>query len=415
MNTQTVNRNGYLIDQVISKDNDYQELSPHERYLKRQNRKKNILKATIIGICVCVLSAIIKYFIGVMSNSLAIESDAMSSLTESYSYIISTVGIYIAHKKPNKEHPNGYGRIEFLTAIIGSILVIIAGWHYFETSFKRILAPQPSSVTTIQLIIIGVTILGKLFLYFDDKKVGKEYNSAGLITASRNALLSTFSTVLVIFATIVYREFHIDIDGWVGLVIASLMLLTGIIGFKNGISSIIGKPIKASVGNSITNILMKYPPIIGVYDLRVNDNGTGILRGTVNAEVPADTIAEEIYLGFRKAKTEVYRKLGIDLTIGLLTVNYCNDQIFPIYQELQKELNDLEEIKNVHGFNWNKDNNEVDLHVLVDYDKLNNEELDDKIQNLVRKYIPDANILTEYNVNYLENQPKDSPVSCQLD
>ena len=192
------------------------------------------------------------------------------------------------------------------------------------------------------------------------------------------------------------------------------MITTGVLGFKNGISSIIGKPIKASTGTAIMEILMKYPPIIGVYDLRVNDIGTGLVRGTVNAEVPSDAIAQDIYHGFRKAKTEVYRKLGIDLTIGLLTVNYCDANIFTVYQELENELNALDEINNIHGFNWDKNTNDVDLHVIVDYDKLNNEELDNKIQEIVRKYIPDANILTEYNVNYLENQAAMNGANCQI-
>lgn len=414
MNSSAKNVSEYLVTQVASDIDTLEDLSPKEREEKRQKRKSEILKSDFIGVSVCVISALIKFIIGLTTNSLAIESDAIDSLTESYSYIISFLGITLAHKKPNKKHPNGFGRIEFLTAVIGGVLVIVTGWHYFESSLRRIASPQASNVTSLQLLIVAITIVGKIYLFFDDRKAGKEYNSTGLITASRSALLSTFSTVLVIFAAIVYHYLNIDIDGWVGLIIAIFMIFAGIIGIKNGMSSIIGKPIKRQVGVEITDILLQNPPIIGVYDLRLNDNGASIIRGTVNAEVPNTTSVEDTYNAFRNARAEVYRKLGIDLTIGLITVNYCDTEIHPLFNSINAEILSLEGIQNFHGFKWNKERNEVDVHVIVDFDKLNDDKLEQQIQDIIHKYIPDSSVLVEFNVNYLEDQSVNRIPACKV-
>lgn len=411
MNTTMNNssRDGYLIDVQNYETDNLEDLSPKERFEKRQFRKKKIVKACITGILVCVICAAIKFFIGYVNHSISVESDAMSSLTESYSYIISAVGITLAHKKPDKAHPNGYGRLEFLTVMIGSVLVIIAGWHYFEQSIQRIFSPELSTLSTLDFIIIGITILGKLYLFKDDGEVGKEINSAGLTTASKNALLSALTSVIVIIGAIFSQYFKIDIDGIVGVIIALLMLYTGISGLQKGIKPLLGSPIKLETAQAITKILLKYYPIIGVYDLRLNNNGANIIRGTVNCEVPENANAEEIYEAFRKARTEIYRKLGIDLTIGLMTVNYCDPEVFPKFNEIYNEVIKIDGIENVHGFNWNQENNEVDIHVLVDYKQLENQDLRDKIQDIVLKSIPDSKVLVEFNVNYLEEKQKTMP------
>lgn len=415
MNTQVKDRSGYLIQPETNVSDNLSELTPTERIQNIQIRKKNILHAAVTGVIVCVICAVVKFFIGYISNSLAVESDAMSSLTESYSYIISYIGITIAHKKPTKKHPNGFGRMEYLTAIVGGIFVIVAGWHYFESSFQRILNPQISTVSFTSLLVVGVTILGKLYLFKDDNEVGKKYSSVGLITASRNALLSSLSSVLVIISAIVAYYFKVDIDGWVGLIIALIIIYTGFFGIKSGITNIVGKPVSKDVGRAVTEILLKNYPIIGVYDLRLNDNGAGIVRGTVNAEVPDDINAEQIYDGFRNARFEVYRKLGIDLTIGLLTVNYCDKDVYPIFNEINNKVTQLKGVENLHGFKWNKDTNQVDLHVIVDYDQLNNnQELNDQIQNIIREYIPDSSILVDFNVNYLENKNDLKGAACKI-
>ncbi len=414
MNTQLTDRNGYIIEQVIPVSDGLEDLSPSERVKKRLERRNGILKAAIVGISVCVLFAIIKFFIGTSSHSLAIRSDAISSLTESYSYIISFLGISLAHKKPDSKHPNGYGRIEYLTAIVGGVLVLITGWHFFETSLRRIYKPEMSSVTGLQLVIIALTILGKLYLYFDDKKIGHKFNSAGLITASRSALLSSLSSLLVIIAAVVAQVYKVDIDGWVGLIIACFMIFVGIVGLKGGITSILGKPVSKKVAQAITRILLDNPPIVGVYDLRINNLGTGLFRGTVNAEVPAETNAEEVYEAFRKARTEIYRKTGVDMTIGIITVNYCKEEVFPKYQRISNKILNEEGVQNVHGFNWNEDTNDVDLHVIVDYNSLNNQDLEEKIRDIVKEEIPDSNVLVDFNVNCIEDPNQLKEAVCKI-
>lgn len=414
MNPSALSNKGYLV-QKENDDLDYlEELSPKERYEKRMKRKKQIIYAAALGIVMCILFAIVKFVIGKISNSLAIESDAVSSLTESYSSIIAVIGILIAHKKPNEKHPNGYGRIEFITAVVGGIFVLVAGWHYFETSLRRVFAPQLSNVTINQLIIIAVTIAGKFYLFLKDKKVGKEYKSSGLITASRNALLSCFSSLLVILSAVVAQTAGIDIDGWIGVIISFFMLATGIIGIKNGMTPLLGAPVKASDAKIISKILLNQYPIVGVYDLRLVNNGAGITRGTVNAEVPGTASAEEVYKAFRIARTEIYRKLGIDITIGLITVNYCEDEVFPAFNEIASEVLKLDGITNIHGFNWDKGNNDVDVHVIVDFDYLNDDQLGDKIQEIIQKHIPGSSVFVDFNVNYLEEPPEKLAAACAV-
>ncbi len=408
-----VNKHGY----IVKKSESYEKLktlTKKERLKRIKIRKDKIITACVIGIIVCIVFALIKFSIGRITNSLAIESDAVSSLTESYSSIVAAVGIWLAHKRPNKRFPNGFGRIEFLTAIIGGVFVIITGWHYFENSWTRIQTPQVSLVNGTQLFIIFVTILGKFFLFLYDRKIGKEYGSSGLITASRSAMLSCFSSLLVIVSSIIYQYFRFNIDGYVGLIISVGMLLTGFVGILNGIYPLLGKPVDPETFNYIEEILLDKDPIVGVYDLRVLNNGAGIMRGTVNVEVPIAASADEIYNAFRDARTEIYRKLGIEITIGLLTVNYCSDEVFPVFNLVFDQLIRMDGIQNIHGFRWDKQANEVDLHVIIDFDYLNDEELDRKIRRAVQEVCPNTDVLVDYNVNYIKDNPKQYHPVCNI-
>lgn len=387
------------------------ELSSAERIRVRKHRALIIERTAALGVVACVIFFLVKLGIGLKTQSSALITDAVSSLTDSYSSIIAIVGVAIAHRKPNEEHPNGFGRVEFLTAIIGAVIVIFTGARMMESAVETIRTPDahPSALSSEQLLILGVTIAVKLVLYVEDRRIGHEYGSSGLVTASRSALLAAFLSLLVIASSLIWQYYQVDLDGWTSLVISILMIVTGILGFKKGVTALTGGPVDKTTADSIRTIILKYPPFISVYDIFINNTGAGRIRGTASVEVPVSADLEDVYESSRRARREILRKLNINLFLTPLAINYCDSAIRPDYHRLCNLLLKVPGVENVHGFKWNKARKRADLVVVTDFAHENDEELETLVEGIVSELLDDAHVCIDFHTSFVAKDAKPAP------
>lgn len=343
--------------------------------------------------------AAIKFAIGSASHSLAITTDAMNNLSDAVSSVITVAGIKLAERKPTRKHPLGYGRIEYLSALVISVIIILAGYEFFKSSWQRILHPVFSTVTWMQIMLIILTILGKIYMWHIDIKNGRKYHSDALIASGRDALNDTFSTALTILAALAVILWHTDIDGWAGLAISIMIIWSGFQSLMDAAGSIIGRPASPETASQIRRIILTCPPIINTSNLIINSIGPENVRGTINVEVPDTVNAGEAFDAMDTAEREILSQTGIHLVLGLVAVNYQDPAVRDVWQKIKRAVLAIPGTKDVNGFRLKQEPKHVHFDVTVAFKSPGLNELTKKIDEAVREVCPDCKVDFDVYIN----------------
>ena len=204
-------------------------------------REKAIVKTSIIGVVTNVLLAVFKAIVGMVSHSIAVTLDAVNNLSDALSSVITIVGAKLGAKKPNKKHPLGYGRIEYLSSMLVAAIVLYAGITSLVESVKKIISPETPDYSTVSLIIIAVAIVVKLVLGQYVKKQGKKHNSGALVASGSDALFDAVLSASVLASAAVYLIWHISLEAYVGVIIAVIIIKAGVEMMIETLNDILGK------------------------------------------------------------------------------------------------------------------------------------------------------------------------------
>ena len=230
-------------------------------------REKTIIRTSIIGIIANVLLAAFKAAVGLMANSIAIVLDAVNNISDAGSSLITIVGTKLAGKEPDKEHPFGYGRIEYLSAMIISVIVLYAGITSFVESVKQIIHPETPDYNAVSLIIVAVAVVVKILLGRYVKGVGKKVNSDSLVNSGEDATLDSVISASTLVAAGIFLIFHVSVEAWLGAVISAVIIKSGIEMLRDTISQILGERNDAELARAIQKTVMSFPDVQGAYDL----------------------------------------------------------------------------------------------------------------------------------------------------
>ena len=234
---------------------------------KQENRNKTIIKTSIIGILANVFLAAFKAFVGMTSNSIAIVMDAVNNLSDAASSVITIIGTKLAGREADKKHPFGYGRVEYLSAMVISLLVLYAGITAFVESVKKIIHPDVPDYSAAALIIVAVAVVVKIVLGIYVKRVGVRVNSDSLINSGEDAKLDSVISASTLAAAAIYLLFHVSLEAWLGAIIALVIVKAGIDMRKETLSKILGERADAKLAQEIKATVTGYPEISGAYDL----------------------------------------------------------------------------------------------------------------------------------------------------
>ena len=230
----------------------------------------------------------IKYLAGVLSASIAMTADAFNNLSDAGSSVITVIGFKLAGKKPDPKHPFGHGRIEYLSGLAVATIIIVMGYELIKDSFLKILHPEPIEWSPIALAILGISIAIKLYMAFYNKKIGKKIDSQPMLATSADSLSDTISTTVVALCTIIAHFTNLKLDGWCGIAVGILIVVTGIKSAIETIGPLLGEPPSEEFIKSVEDIVMSHEEIIGIHDMVVHDYGPGRVMITLHAEVPAN-------------------------------------------------------------------------------------------------------------------------------
>ena len=318
---------------------------------KEQPRNAVIIRNSVISIGANVLLAAFKAVIGAATGSIAIVMDAVNNLSDAASSLITIVGTRLAGRQPDKKHPLGYGRIEYLTAVIISVIVLYAGITSLQSSIKGILHPELPSYTAISLVIVAAAVLVKILLGTYVKKTGQKVNSGSLIASGEDARMDAVISASTLAAAAVFLLTHISLEAWLGAVIAVIIIKSGIGLLRDTISQILGQRADGKLVGEIKKTCRTFPNVYGAYDLVLNDYGPDRYLGSIHLEVPDYLTAEELDVLERKVSAKIFQDYGVLLTgISVYARNTRDNEEAKLYQNVRRIVTSHDSVLQMHGF-----------------------------------------------------------------
>ena len=261
-----------------------------EHNFMENNREKTVISTSVISIVANIILAVFKAVIGFLANSIAIISDAVNNLSDALSSIITIVGTKLAGKDPEKKHPYGYGRIEYMTSLVVSGIVLYAGIATFVESIKKIIHPEKPDYTIISLIILIAGILVKCILGIYVKKKGKDVNSDSLIASGSDAFNDALLSISVAISAIIFMVFNISLEAYVSVILSLFIIKSGLELIKESVDNILGVRIESDLSKKIKEEIQKEADVQGAFDLILNNYGPDKYWGSIHIEV-ADTLS----------------------------------------------------------------------------------------------------------------------------
>ena len=334
------------------------------------DRNKTIIRAGFIGIIVNILLVTFKLIVGLITNSIAIILDAVNNFSDTLSSIITIIGTKLASKKPDKEHPFGHGRIEYITSTIIAIIVFIAGIMALKESISKTIHPVTPKYTTYSLIVITVAIIVKIIYGSYIKNLGHTINSKGLIATGIDSLYDSILTLTTLITALISISTHIFLEGPLGIFISLMIIRSSIHIIMYTIDDMIGTRIDSKLSKSIKKYINSFDEVSGTYDLNLTNYGPDTLIGSANIEVPEKMTAKEIHMLTKEIAYRVFEKFGILLTLGIYASSNDKEGI-SIKKELDSLVKNYPHILQVHGFYLDKNTSTVYFDIVIDFKEEN--------------------------------------------
>ena len=352
-------------------------------------REKYSILAGIIGIICNLFLFALKAVIGTVMGSIAIISDAFNNLSDTGSSLVSIIGSKLSNARPDKEHPFGHGRLEYISSLIVSFIIMLVGFELLKASVTKIFKPEDVSYNPILAIILCVSVLVKLWMYKYNKFLGNKISSGVLLATARDSLNDTIATSAVVVTTIVNNYINFpELDGIVGTVVSVLIMYSGFEIARDTIGVLLGTPPTPELIKSINDYIISAEGIVGVHDLIVHDYGPGRIIASVHAEVPDSENVVKIHETIDALEHQIEREMGIHMVIHMDPVAADCERTSQLKAIVLETVKSIDEKLNIHDFRMTDGENNInlifDLEVPIEYDN------HEKLKNIIRDKLKEA-------------------------
>ncbi|MDD6449324.1 MAG: cation diffusion facilitator family transporter [Lachnospiraceae bacterium] len=358
-----------------------------------QSRDKVIVKTSVIGILTNAGLAAFKALIGLITHSIAITMDAVNNLSDAGSSLITIVGTKLASKEADRKHPFGYGRIEYLSAMVISLIVLYAGLTSLEESVKSILHPKTPSYTAISLVIVAAAVFVKIILGSFVKKTGEKVHSESLVNSGKDALLDSVISASTLIAALVYILTKVSLEAWLGALISLVIIKSGIDMLRETLSQILGENADLALIHKIKNDVKSFPEVQGVYDLVLNNYGPDTFNGSLHIEV-ADTMdANELDELIRQIQYKVLAEDHVILTaVSVYAMNTHENRAAEVERSVRTALKDMPGVKQMHGFYLNEEKKTIRFDLVISFSVDDRKEAFNNCIQKIQAMYPDYSI-----------------------
>ncbi len=367
------------------------------------SREKIIVRTSVIGIIANVFLAAFKAVVGLLSSSIAIIMDAVNNISDAGSSLITIIGTKLAGREPDKKHPFGYGRVEYLSAMVISVIVLYAGVTSLVESIKKIITPDVPDYSTVSLIIVGAAVVVKIVLGRYVKSVGKKVNSTSLINSGEDATLDSVISASTLAAAAIFLIFDISLEAWLGAIISLVIIKSGFEMIKETISQILGERNDPELAKSIKGTVTGFKDVQGAYDLVLNNYGPDTWNGSIHIEVPDTYSADRLDQLLRSIQVKVYEEHQVILTaIGVYSVNTKDDEIRAAYKKVKDAVLSHKYIRQMHGFYMDKEKKTMRFDIVVSFDAEDRRAVYENVLENVGKIYPGYELQVAMDTDFSE-------------
>jgi cation diffusion facilitator family transporter len=285
-----------------------------------------------VGILFNVILFAFKFGAGIIAKSVAVTADAFNNLSDAGSSVITVLGFRLASKKPDADHPFGHGRIEYIAGLIVSFLIVLAGVELCKSSVRAVISPEPVERELLPVVILAVSILVKLYMYFYNHATAQKISSPTMEAVARDSLSDTVSTFVVLVSVFISPYTKLPLDGIAGIIVSAFIVYSGIISAKETINPLLGLPPTKEFTRAIEKEVLLHKPISGIHDLVVHNYGPGRLMISLHAEVPGSGNVFELHDAIDNAETDLEKKFNCQVTIHLDPIDSGNPEVAELNQ-----------------------------------------------------------------------------------
>ena len=366
------------------------------------DRSSQIIRTSVIGIVANVLLAAFKAIVGIIASSVAIVMDAVNNLSDALSSVITIIGTKLSQRPADREHPFGFGRIEYFSAIIIAVIVLSAGITSLIESVKKIIEPTEPSYTTPTLIVIVVAIVVKLLLGWYVKRKGKQLKSDALTASGSDALFDAIITTATLVSAGVMLIWGISLDGILGALISIVIIKAGVEMLASPVNELLGARVSPELIREIKQEVMAVDGVRGVFDIILHNYGPDVMIGSLHISVLDTMSAHEIHGLTRRLSTLMYLQHGIVLTVGVYAVATGDNRCAELQARVTKALAAYKELVQVHGFYCSEKDRMLSVDVVPDLSCHDDAALSRQLTEELQAMVPDMQVTVVIDHNYSE-------------
>ena len=362
-------------------------------------RDRLIVRTSVIGIVANLFLAAFKAAVGLLSHSIAVTLDAVNNLSDALSSVITIIGTKLANRQPDKKHPLGHGRTEYLSAMIVAAIVLYAGVTSLVESIKKIIHPETPDYSVVSLVIIASAVAVKLILGRYVKAQGQKANSGALIASGEDARFDAILSASVLASAVIFMLTGLSLEAWVGVVISGFIIKSGIEMMMETLDDIIGHRADPELTQKIRHLLNEEPEVRGAYDLFLDNYGPDRNYASVHLELPDVMTVEQVDRLTRRVQGKVFKETGVILTgVGVYSYNTGSDEIAAIRNAVQEKVMAHDWALQIHGFHVNPETKELRFDVVTSFD-VDPKEAIGTLQEEVQAICPDYTVMITRDVD----------------
>lgn len=366
------------------------------------NRSQKIIRTSVIGIVANVLLAAFKAVVGVVASSVAIVMDAVNNLSDALSSVITIIGTKLSERPADREHPFGFGRVEYFSAIIIAVLVLSAGITSLIESVKKIFEPTEPEYTTVTLIVIIVAIVVKLVLGQFVKRQGEQLKSDALVASGSDALFDAVITLATLVSAGIMLLWNVSLDGILGALISLVIIKAGLEMLASPVNELLGARISQELVHDIRQEVEAFDGVHGVFDIVLHNYGPNLLIGSLHVNVYDTMNAHDIHGLTRSISERMFDKYGIIMTVGIYAIATGDNKRSQLQHVVMQALAKHQEIVQVHGFYYFEKEHRVSVDVVPDISVHDDAALSAQLTEELKALVPDEQVTIVIDHNYSE-------------
>ena len=364
-------------------------------------RQKVIIRASIVGIVGNFFLTAFKAFVGILTNSIAIILDAVNNFSDMLSSIVTIVGILLANKAPDRRHPMGHGRYEYLSTAVIAIIIIYIGITAIKESIDKIINPDDVTYNALSIIIVAVAVIVKIFIGLYFRKTAKKVDSDSLKASGTDALFDSIISFATIISAVIYLTTGFKTEAYLATIISVLIIRSGLMMLREIFSVIAGERVSPELSKNIKKSVREVPGVKGAFDLMIHDYGTQMIFCSLNIEVEESLTAREIDDISREVRRKVFYGYHIYISsVGIYSINTESEEINKMYRRVKELLSHYDHVIQMHGFHVDEKKREISFDVVLSFDVKNRRAYYLAIKRHLRKTFPKYSINIALDSDY---------------